>query len=277
MTKTSRPPPRRPAAGHGHPSRSSPAFGPASIEGSYDDAFAVPGLLERIREGEAAGAPMHMSSPASTTPGLTRRGRWPMRRWWASAKPDFILPACSPSLCGRDHAVALGAGDGAQPTALWPRPPMRAGARRRVAVLELDNPASNARAKIGDEIARALEEDGADAIVLGCAGHGGPRGLAVERIRRAGSRRCRRGGGAGRRSCGDRLSGPRSAAASHGRSRRPIPACLRRSRPKREPSATSALPQILWAFPLPYRQAVPNATSPRCAGLNAAGRGWHSP
>ena len=32
------------------------AFGPASIEGAYDDAFAVPGLLERIREGEAAGA-----------------------------------------------------------------------------------------------------------------------------------------------------------------------------------------------------------------------------
>jgi len=39
-----------------------------------------------------------------------------------------------------------------------------------VAVLELDNPASNARAKIGIEIARALEEDHAEAIVLGCAG-----------------------------------------------------------------------------------------------------------
>ena len=26
------------------------AFGPASIEGAYDDAFAVPGLLERIKE-----------------------------------------------------------------------------------------------------------------------------------------------------------------------------------------------------------------------------------
>ena len=39
-----------------------------------------------------------------------------------------------------------------------------------VPVLELDNPASNARARIGAEIARALEEDGAEAIVLGCAG-----------------------------------------------------------------------------------------------------------
>src|SRR5689334_20168526 len=36
------------------------AFGPASIEGAYDDAFAVPGLLERIREGDAAGANAHV-------------------------------------------------------------------------------------------------------------------------------------------------------------------------------------------------------------------------
>ncbi len=38
----------------------SSAFGPASIEGAYDDAFAVPGLLERIRDGEAAGADAHV-------------------------------------------------------------------------------------------------------------------------------------------------------------------------------------------------------------------------
>jgi allantoin racemase len=39
-----------------------------------------------------------------------------------------------------------------------------------VPVLELDNPASNARAKVAAEIARALEDDRAEAIVLGCAG-----------------------------------------------------------------------------------------------------------
>jgi allantoin racemase len=39
-----------------------------------------------------------------------------------------------------------------------------------VPVLELDNPASGARAKIANEIAQALEHDGAEAIVLGCAG-----------------------------------------------------------------------------------------------------------
>src|SRR3712207_6800173 len=33
----------------------SPAMGPASIEGYYDEAFAVPGLLEEVRKGEAMG------------------------------------------------------------------------------------------------------------------------------------------------------------------------------------------------------------------------------
>ena len=37
-------------------------------------------------------------------------------------------------------------------------------------MLELDNPASNARAKVAAEIARALDEHHAEAIVLGCAG-----------------------------------------------------------------------------------------------------------
>ena len=36
------------------------AFGPPSIEGAYDDAFAVPGLLKRIKEGEAEGADAHV-------------------------------------------------------------------------------------------------------------------------------------------------------------------------------------------------------------------------
>jgi len=39
-----------------------------------------------------------------------------------------------------------------------------------VAVLALEEPGSNARKTIAAEIARALDEDGAEAIVLGCAG-----------------------------------------------------------------------------------------------------------
>lgn len=39
-----------------------------------------------------------------------------------------------------------------------------------VAMLELDEPGSSARQTIIDECRRALDEDGSDAIVLGCAG-----------------------------------------------------------------------------------------------------------
>ena len=39
-----------------------------------------------------------------------------------------------------------------------------------VAVLELEEPGSNAAARIGEEIGRAVAEDRAEAIVLGCAG-----------------------------------------------------------------------------------------------------------
>ncbi len=39
-----------------------------------------------------------------------------------------------------------------------------------VPVLELENPASDARTRISDEIARAKIDDRAEAIVLGCAG-----------------------------------------------------------------------------------------------------------
>lgn len=39
-----------------------------------------------------------------------------------------------------------------------------------VPVLELENPDSDARQRIGREIEAALKEDGAEAIVLGCAG-----------------------------------------------------------------------------------------------------------
>ncbi|TGS35674.1 aspartate/glutamate racemase family protein, partial [Mesorhizobium sp. M8A.F.Ca.ET.182.01.1.1] len=39
-----------------------------------------------------------------------------------------------------------------------------------VAVLELERPGSNARHRISEEIARAISEDRAEAIVLGCAG-----------------------------------------------------------------------------------------------------------
>jgi allantoin racemase len=146
------------------------AFGPASIEGAYDDAFAVPGLLQRITEGDAAGAAAHVIACFDDT-GLD------------AARALSDAPVVGIGEAGF-HLASLLAHRFAVVTTLSRSVPvlennlLRYGLDRRcarvratdVAVLELDNPASNARARIGAEIKGALEQDGAEAIVLGCAG-----------------------------------------------------------------------------------------------------------
>ncbi|WP_088343421.1 MULTISPECIES: aspartate/glutamate racemase family protein [Rhodomicrobium] len=146
------------------------AFGPASIEGAYDDAFAVPGLLARIAEGEADGADAHVIACFDDT-GLDAA------RALAEAPVVGIGEAAF-------HMASLIAHRFTVVTTLARSIPvietnlLRYGLDRRCArvraadvpVLELENPASNARARIGAEIERALGDDGAEAIVLGCAG-----------------------------------------------------------------------------------------------------------
>jgi allantoin racemase len=146
------------------------AFGPASIEGAYDDAFAVPGLLARIRQGEADGADAHVIACFDDT-GLD------------AARALADAPVVGIGEAGF-HAATMVAHRFAVVTTLSRSVPvlennlLRYGFERRCArvratdvpVLDLDDPASNARARIGAEIARALDEDGAEAVVLGCAG-----------------------------------------------------------------------------------------------------------
>src|SRR5882757_569399 len=148
----------------------SSAFGPASIEGAYDDALAVPGLLARIAEGEADGADAHVIACFDDT-GLD------------AARALAEAPVIGIGEAGF-HVATLIAHRFAVVTTLSRSVPviennlLRYGFERRCArvratdvpVLELDNPASGARARIGAEIFRALEDDGAEAIVLGCAG-----------------------------------------------------------------------------------------------------------
>lgn len=147
-----------------------PAFGPASIEGAYDDAFAVPGILTRIQEGEAEGADAHVIACFDDT-GLD------------AARALANAPVIGIGEAGF-HLASMLAHRFAVVTTLSRSVPvlennlLRYGLDRRCAsvratdvpVLELDNPASNARARISAEIARALEDDHAEAIVLGCAG-----------------------------------------------------------------------------------------------------------
>jgi allantoin racemase len=134
-----------------------PDCGPASIEGYYDDALAVPGLLQCIAAGEAEGLDAARALARAPVVGI--------------GEAAFHVA----SMIGTRFAVV---------TTLSRSIPViednldRYGLRRRcvrvraceVAVLDLDDPRSDARRRVAIEIGRALAEDGADTIVLGCAG-----------------------------------------------------------------------------------------------------------
>lgn len=145
-----------------------PASGPVSIEGYYDEALSVPGLLTLIQ----------------TTPGF-----------------DAVIIACfddtglDAARCLTDRPV-IGIGEAAYHfasliankfsvvTTLARSVPAlehnlhKYGLATRcarvrsseVAVLELEHPGSDACNRISAEIGRAVQEDRAEAIVLGCAG-----------------------------------------------------------------------------------------------------------
>jgi allantoin racemase len=146
------------------------AFGPPSIEGAYDDALAVPGLLERIKEGEAEGADAHVIACFDDT-GLDAA------RALAAAPVVGIGEAAF-------HAASLVAGRFAVVTTLARSVPaiefnlLRYGLAARCArvraadvpVLALEERRSDACEKIDAQIAAAKADDGAEAIVLGCAG-----------------------------------------------------------------------------------------------------------
>ena len=59
------------------------SMGPVSIEGYYDEAFAVPGLIQALMNAPDADA---ASSPVSTTPASTPHGPPRAFRWSASAR-----------------------------------------------------------------------------------------------------------------------------------------------------------------------------------------------
>ncbi len=143
------------------------SMGPVSIEGYYDEAMSLPGLMLEIARGEGA---------------------------------DAVIIACFDDT-GLDAARALadvpviGICEAAVATATYiankftivttmerSRLPVEANVRRYgmadrcnvraadISVLSLEDPQSNARDRLRNEISAALGEDRAEAIVLGCAG-----------------------------------------------------------------------------------------------------------
>jgi allantoin racemase len=145
------------------------AMGPESIEGYYDEALALPGLLQAVIAGEQAGADGAIVACFDDT-GLD------------AARCAVSMPVVG--ICeSAVHLIAPLAHRFSIVTTL-PRsiPPLetlteRYGVARRcrvraadVPVLALEDRASGAVAKIEREIAAALAEDRAEAIILGCAG-----------------------------------------------------------------------------------------------------------
>jgi allantoin racemase len=144
-------------------------MGPESIEGYYDEAFAVPGLIRSVIEGEQAGADGAVIACFDDT-GLDAA---------RSAVAIPVVGICEAAI----HLAAPIARRFAIVTTLSRSiPPLEAlteryGVARRctvraaeVPVLALDGHDSGAVEKIEREIAVALAEDRAEAIILGCAG-----------------------------------------------------------------------------------------------------------
>lgn len=151
-----------------------PPDGPVSIEGYFDEAFAVPGLLTEIARCEAGSADAPVAGyviACFDDTGLDAA------RCAARAPVVGIGEAAF-------HLASLVAGRFSVITTLGRSVPaiehnlVRYGLASRCArvraaevpVLSLEDAGSPARARIGAEISRALQEDRAEAIVLGCAG-----------------------------------------------------------------------------------------------------------
>lgn len=148
-----------------------PAMGPASIEGYYDEALAVPGLLEVIAAHERAApgidgvviacfddvgldaarclsaAPVVGICEAAMKTATLLGGRFSVVTTMPRSVPALEHLAERYGVAGRCRVRAAG-----------------------VPVLALEDPASGAVERVRDTIRQAIAEDGAESVVLGCAG-----------------------------------------------------------------------------------------------------------
>ena len=147
-----------------------PVDGPVSIEGYYDEVFSVPGLLAEIAKGDAVGVAAHIVACFDDT-GLEAAR-------CASPAPVIGIGEAAfhlASMLGHRFSVITTL---SRSIAVIENNLMKYGLAGRCAkvracelpVLSLDDPASNAAAKIGAEIELAKQDDKAEVIVLGCAG-----------------------------------------------------------------------------------------------------------
>jgi allantoin racemase len=140
--------------------------GPASIEGFYDEAFAIPGLIQALLNAPDADAGI-IACFDDTGLDAAR-----------SVAPFPVVGICEAALVTAAQIAKRIAVVTTLPRSIVPLEELvrRYGFAERasvtacnVAVLDLEKPGSGAEQKLEAEIARALDK-GAEAIVLGCAG-----------------------------------------------------------------------------------------------------------
>jgi allantoin racemase len=147
-----------------------PAMGPVSIEGHYDEAISVIGMLEEVRKGEAEGVDGYVIA-CFGDPGLLAArevARGPVIGIAEAAMhaASFIATGFSiVTTLARTRVIAQQLVENYGMTRFCRN--IRA---TDLAVLELEEEGSRARRIIIEECHQALVEDHADAIVLGCAG-----------------------------------------------------------------------------------------------------------
>jgi len=146
-----------------------PTMGPASIESHYEEALAVPGLLEQISVGEREGVDAFVIA-CFGDPGLDAARELATVPVVGIAEAAFHAAAFVARrfgvvttlgrTTGRARELVDRYGFGSACTVI------RA---CEIPVLALDDPASSARRAVADEC-RLVLDSGAEAIVLGCAG-----------------------------------------------------------------------------------------------------------
>jgi allantoin racemase len=146
------------------------SFGPASIEGHYDEALATIGMLKAVKAGDQEGCDAHVIA-CFGDPGLLAAreitsvpvlgiAEAAMRAASFVAIHFSVVTTLSRTRVIAEHLVRTYGMEQA----------CRKVRAVDVAVLDLDKPESNVRELLLRECREALDQDGIGAIVLGCAG-----------------------------------------------------------------------------------------------------------
>lgn len=148
----------------------SPAMGPVSIEGHYDEAVSVLGVLDEVRRGEAEGCDGYVIA-CFGDPGLLAArecARGPVLGIAEAAMHAASLIAAGFSIV---TTLARTLGIARSLVEAYGMARHCRGIRATdLPVLELERPGSPAYAAILEECRGAIRDDRAEAIILGCAG-----------------------------------------------------------------------------------------------------------